>query len=99
MQNPSVGNKSTGKQLQNISESVRDSAEQSASEFGQKASRLTGESTEATGEYYEKASSWIQENYGKTLGALGFLAAAGTIGYLLGKGNQSESEYQASQRR
>jgi hypothetical protein len=98
MQNPSVGNKGTAKQLQNISESARDTAEQAATDFSQKANRMASETSESTGEYYDKASNWIQENYGKTLSVLGAVAAAGTIGYLMGKNSHQDSEYQQQRR-
>jgi len=95
MQNTSVGTKGTSKQLHNVSDSLRDSAEhgsQAASEYAAKAKHMASDTADAAGEYYERASSWLEQNYGKTLGIAGFLAAAGVIGYLIGR-NNSRSEY------
>ena len=97
MQNP--------QQLHNVSETLKehsqtkqeeDNAEQSAKL--KKLSHLAEETQKATEEYAERASNWLQENYGKTVGALGFLAAAGAIGYFIGK-NHTRSHNGSSQSR
>lgn len=43
------------------------------------------EAGEAAGELYEQAGGWVQENYGKTIAAIGVLALAGIVGYMIGR--------------
>ena len=91
MQSTTIGNRNPSKSLHNVAESARESAEHLSSEMANKASRLATDVSENAGEYYGKASGWIQQNYGKTLGVIGFIAAIGTIGYLIGRNTHSET--------
>jgi len=88
MQNTTMG-KSAASTLHEVSEAVSGSADQMA-EIETKVSKLATETKEAAGKYFDKAGSWLQGNYGKTIGILGFLAAVGTVAYLIGK-NSSQS--------
>lgn len=57
--------------------------------------RLASDTAQAATETYNKASNWLQQNYGKTLGVVGALAAAGVIGYFIGRSNMnSKTEMQ-----
>lgn len=49
------------------------------------------EAGEAAGQIYEQAGGWVQENYGKTLAAIGVLTLAGIVGYLIGRNSVMSS--------
>ena len=36
-------------------------------------------------EYYDNSREWLKDNYGKALGGVAVIAAAGLIGYFIGK--------------
>jgi hypothetical protein len=73
------------KPLQDVNDAMKDTAA--------KARNAAEETLDTASEYYSQASDWVQENYGKTLGMVGIVAAAGVIGYFIGK-NNSRSEFQ-----
>lgn len=100
MENQVLGSKSAKQQLHHIADNVAgnlhetsDTIQKMSSNIGSRANRLASDASSKTSEYYAKANTWVQENYGKTLGAVGVLAVVGIAGYLLGK-NQSKSEIQ-----
>lgn len=43
------------------------------------------ETGETAGELYEQVGGWMQENYGKTIAAIGVLTLAGIVGYMIGR--------------
>jgi ElaB/YqjD/DUF883 family membrane-anchored ribosome-binding protein len=71
---------------------MKSSTEQSMSDISNKASRLANETAENAAEYYDKTSQWLQENYGKAISMIGFAAAVGTIGFLLGRNTRKSDE-------
>lgn len=89
MQNTSSGNVS--KQLHNVADSARQTAEQTVSDLGNKASQMAHDAKETAGEYYDKAQNWVQSN-SKTLSAVGLAAATGVIGYMIGRSNSKSQE-------
>jgi ElaB/YqjD/DUF883 family membrane-anchored ribosome-binding protein len=95
MENTLFGNKSASKSFQNVAESTRESAEHMASDLKNKTKNLANNASESVSQYYDQASSWMQQNYGKTIGMVGAFVAAGVIGYLIGKRND-RSDFQSS---
>lgn len=102
MQNATLETKGTSTSYHvsdRIPDSLSDTSEQ-FTEMSTKASRLANDTKEAAGAYFKTASTWLQENYGKTIGALGFLAAIGTVAYILGRkstqAQQTQSQAQPS---
>lgn len=83
--------KGTSKQLHTIPDTMRETAEQISSEIGDKTRRLAKDTSPPLGEFYDQASIWVQDNYGKTLSIIGVLGAVGMIGYMLGK-NSNKSD-------
>ena len=67
--------------------------------LSQKAKSFADDSSHVAAEYYSKANTWVQQNYGKTLGLVGFLGAIGLIGYFIGRNSSSHSEFEADIRR
>jgi hypothetical protein len=90
MQN-NLSNKSASKQVLDITDSLRDRAEQTGSDLSSKAKDLAKNTADAAGEYYGKASSWLGQNYGKTLGVAGVVAAAGVAWYFISRKNSNTS--------
>ena len=79
--------------MQNASIDMENKTEKVVKDIGARASRMASETSEAATDYYEKANTWLQQNYGKALGVIGFLATIGTIAYLIGRNNsRSETE-------
>ena len=97
MQNTPIG-KQASKSLHNVSESIRDTGEHLVSDLSQKTSRMADDAMETAENYYHRASNWVQNNYGKTLGIVGAIAAVSTLGYFLSR-NSERSEFQSSSRR
>src|SRR5690349_4542968 len=93
MQNTPIGSNKGGlnQQLHNVTDTLRDKAEQTASEFSDKAKTFASDTSETAREYYGQASSWMQQNYGKTLGVIGVLGAMGLIGYFIGRNSNSST--------
>ncbi|OFZ82201.1 MAG: hypothetical protein A3K03_09390 [Bdellovibrionales bacterium RIFOXYD1_FULL_44_7] len=60
--------------VENLADELRRRSESASKVFGKK-----------TRHYYSDASSWIKQNYGKTLVAVGVLAVAGATAYFLTK--------------
>ena len=85
MQQVSSGKKDISKQAQNASSSIRDTAEHFASDASNKASQMMEKATDTANEYMSEANSWVQENYGKTLGVVGVLTVVGLAGFLIGR--------------
>ena len=81
--------KGIAKPLHDVTESLRDSAHQMGAELSQRKNRLTTEGVDSVREYSDQASTWVQQNLGKTLGVVGLVAAVGAIGYALGKNNRT----------
>lgn len=72
-------------------ETHRGKVEPISEEFRGQASSLAEDIGIKMKEYYEDASTWLQQNYGKTLLVVGILAAAGLTGYFLAR-NPKEHE-------
>jgi ElaB/YqjD/DUF883 family membrane-anchored ribosome-binding protein len=70
---------------------VKDNVERLTDEFRDRAGRIAGDVRERATEYYDEATDWLQENYGKTLMVVGVLAAVGLAGYFLARNNRQSS--------
>ncbi len=88
IQNTPIGNKATASPLHKISENIRESTEQVISDTASKTKIIAKDTAEKAGEFYDKASSWLQNNSGKALGMCGFLAIVGTAGYFVGRNHE-----------
>lgn len=42
--------------------------------------------------YFDEATDWLQQNYGKTLMAVGLLTAAGLTGYFIARGQREQNK-------
>ncbi|MCM2278743.1 MAG: hypothetical protein NDJ89_11770 [Oligoflexia bacterium] len=70
------------------SSSIRDASERFAREAKSEAKDVLQDATEAASEFYDRTSTWVQANYGKSLAIAGVLAAVGVFGYVLGRNSQ-----------
>ncbi len=90
MQTTSNESRNLNKRLHDVSEGTQ-SVDQMASEAGKKAKMMARDTAEMAGQYYDQASSWIGQNYGKTLGLIGLIAASGVVGFMLGRNREMDS--------
>jgi ElaB/YqjD/DUF883 family membrane-anchored ribosome-binding protein len=74
-------------------EKARENVEHLSSEIRDRAGRMASDATERAREYYDEASDWMKDNYGKTLAVVGILAAAGLIGYMLSRSTRSYERF------
>lgn len=78
---------------QSTSGSIREASERFAREAREQTgqvSEMMGGAREKAGEFYDQASTWVSENYGKSIAAVAVLAAVGVLGYMIGRGSRSE---------
>ena len=84
-QSTSLGKKSVTQGLRDVAETTQETAETISTGLSARASRIAQDTAESAGQYYSQANNWLQQNYGKALGVVGTLAAAGMIGYWIGR--------------
>lgn len=53
------------------------------------AENVMQDASQAASAFYDQASGWVQENYGKTIAVVTVLAAVGIVGFMLGKNRNS----------
>ena len=68
-----------------IKHEIKENVESLAQDIRQKAGKVADSARERTSEYYDTASSWMRNNYGKALIAAGILAVAGVTTYFFMK--------------
>ncbi len=69
-------------------ESISSSSRFNSSEFSERARDAFDEASEMATEFYNRASHWLEGNYGKAVGAVAVLAAVGFLGFYLGKSSR-----------
>ncbi len=80
------------KQLHPVPEAIKESAERLSAEVGTSAKEMAERTAHAASDYYQRGSQWLQANYGKTLGVVGLVAAAGVLGYFFGRNQKGNPE-------
>jgi len=60
-------------------------------EVAEKSREFAAEAKDVASDIYSEASTWMQQNYGKTLAIVGAAAAVGVIGFLIGRSISSAS--------
>ncbi|MCM2321886.1 MAG: hypothetical protein NDJ90_01345 [Oligoflexia bacterium] len=85
MANPNLSEKT-----ESTASSIRDASERFAREAKSDAKDMINDASEAASEFYDRASLWVQDNYGKSIAIVATLAAVGMFGYVLGRNQRSK---------
>ncbi len=66
-------------------ETVRDASERFTREAKSNVQDFAEKAQGKASEYYGRASQWLQDNSGKTIGLTGLVLISGLFGYLIGR--------------
>ncbi len=71
--------------LREASDKFRETADRVSSEAGPRVREMMDQASDMAGDFYERASSWLQEGNNRNIGLFALVAAAGLLGFFIGR--------------